>query len=41
MMMMIGVAYQLVKYTMKYCTIFAFYVGMRLELDYNNNLYWL
>ena len=32
--------YVVLQYIMEYCTIlFFFYVGMRFELDYNNNLY--
>ena len=29
------------QYTMEYCTILVFYVGMRFELDYNDNLYYV
>ena len=31
--------YVVLQYTMEYCTILVFYVGMRFELDNNNNLY--
>ena len=31
--------YVVLQYTMEYCTILVFYVGMRFELDYNSNLY--
>ena len=31
--------YVVLQYTMEYCTIFVFYVGLRFELDYYDNLY--
>ena len=31
--------YVVLQYTREYCTILVFYVGIRFELDYNNNLY--
>ena len=33
--------YVVLWYSMGYCTILVFYIEMRFELDYNNNLYWL
>ena len=30
--------YVVLQYTMEYCTILVFYVGMRFELDCNNKL---
>ena len=31
--------YVVLQYTMEYCIKLVFYVGMRLDLDYNDNLY--
>ena len=33
--------YVLLQYNMEYCIILVFYVGIRFDFDYNNNLYFV